>query len=96
MGRARRLRAVAGPVRHVERNGAAHHGVLLVVLAATALLPAVAETPDFPATVFYDFRVATLVGQLVAWTGLGLVCGMLSDRGRLPGRTIATEPLAGR
>ena len=67
------------------------------MLAATALLPAVTETPpDFPATVFYDFRVATLVGRLVAWTGLGLVCGMLSDRGRLPGRTIATEPLADR
>lgn len=44
------------------------------------LLPRVNETPaDFPATVAYDFRLASLGGQLVLWTALGLVFGALVD-----------------
>jgi predicted cobalt transporter CbtA len=71
-------------------------GYLVVTGAAMALLPPVAETPaDFPATTLYDFRIATLVGQLVVWTALGLVFGALVDRGaRLP-RTIDAEALRG-
>lgn len=44
------------------------------------LLPTVAETPaDFPADVLYDFRVASIGGQLVLWAVLGLVFGALID-----------------
>ncbi|MCY7342539.1 MAG: CbtA family protein [Pseudonocardia sp.] len=44
------------------------------------LMPVVAETPaDFPATVLYQFRLASFGGQLVLWTALGLVFGALID-----------------
>ena len=55
---------------------------LLVVLIGGALLPVVDETPaDFPATVLYDFRIASLGLHLVLWTALGLVFGALAERG---------------
>lgn len=54
---------------------------LLVIGAAGFALPPVGETPaDFPAAVLYDFRLASLGGQLVLWTALGLVFGSLADR----------------
>ena len=70
-------------------------GYLVVMVAVMVVLPVVAETPaEFPATVLYDFRIATLVGQLVAWTALGLVFGALVDRGvRLPGRAVDPRAL---
>lgn len=44
------------------------------------LLPSFAETPtDFPATVLYDFRLASIGGQVVLWSVLGLVFGALVD-----------------
>jgi predicted cobalt transporter CbtA len=44
------------------------------------LLPTVDETPaDFPATVLYDFRLASIGGQVVLWAVLGLVFGALVD-----------------
>lgn len=44
-------------------------------------MPTVNETPaDFPATVVYDFRLASLGGQVVLWTVLGLMFGALVDR----------------
>ncbi len=93
--------ALAGRERLRERLGpwnatlAAIAGYLVVVGVAMALLPTVAETPaDFPATALYDFRIATLVGQFVIWTALGLVFGALVERGvRLPGRTIDAATL---
>ncbi len=67
---------------------------LVAVGIVEFLLPVVEETPaDFPATVLYDFRVASLGGQLVLWTTLGLVFGALverssgSRRDRLPSRS---------
>ncbi|GAA3228249.1 CbtA family protein [Pseudonocardia petroleophila] len=44
------------------------------------LLPTVDETPaDFPATVLYDFRLASIGGQVVLWAVVGLVFGALVD-----------------
>jgi predicted cobalt transporter CbtA len=46
------------------------------------LLPAIDETPaDFPGTALYDFRVASLGGQIVLWATLGIVFGALAERG---------------
>ena len=61
-------------------------GVYLVVVGIVmALLPTIAETPaDFPATVLYDFRLASLGGQLVLWTALGLIFGALVHRAARP------------
>lgn len=57
-------------------------GYAVAVGVAMALLPTIAETPaDFPATVLYDFRLASFAGQLVLWAALGLVFGALVERG---------------
>jgi hypothetical protein len=57
---------------------------LLVVAVGGALLPAVDETPpDFPATVLYDFRLASLAIQATLWAVLGLTFGTLVERERV-------------
>lgn len=58
-------------------------GLFLVVAAvAAALLPAVDEVPaDFPATVLWRFRVASLGTQLTLWATLGVLFGALTARG---------------
>lgn len=61
-------------------NGALVAGAvyLAAVAAAQALLPSLNETPaTFPATVLWDFRVASLGTQLVLWTTIGLLFGAL-------------------
>ncbi|MCW0215572.1 MAG: CbtA family protein [Pseudonocardia sp.] len=71
-------------------------GYLVVMGVVGALLPVIDETPaDFPATVLYDFRLASLGGQLVLWTVLGLVFGALVDGGSRRGSRAAMES-AGR
>jgi predicted cobalt transporter CbtA len=51
-------------------------GYVVAVAAAQALLPSLNETPAaFPATVLWDFRVASLGTQLVLWAALGLLFG---------------------
>jgi hypothetical protein len=52
-----------------------------IVAAAGALLPAVDEVPaEFPATVLWSFRLASLGTQLVMWITLGLLFGALTER----------------
>lgn len=56
-------------------------GYLAVTLTAIASLPSYSEVPaDFPATVLYEFRVASLVTQLALWTTLGVTLGELLYR----------------
>ena len=61
---------------------------IVVIGVVIALLPVIAETPaDFPASLLYEFRMASLGGQLVLWTTVGLVFGALVDRsGQTTGR----------
>jgi hypothetical protein len=60
---------------------AAGAGYVVVVGLVAAVLPAVDETPaGFPATVLYDFRIASLGGHVVLWTVLALVFAALADR----------------
>lgn len=55
---------------------------VVVVGIVVFVLPAVNETPaDFPATVLYQFRLASVGNQVVLWAGIGLVFGWLTDRG---------------
>jgi predicted cobalt transporter CbtA len=64
-------------------NAALIAGAAFVVTVAVAqsLLPAINEVPDgFPATVLWDFRVASLGTQLVMWATIGLVFGALVTR----------------
>ena len=56
-------------------------GYLLVTISAMALLPSYSEVPaDFPATVLYEFRGASLLTQLALWATLGVVLGELLYR----------------
>jgi predicted cobalt transporter CbtA len=54
----------------------------IVVVAGVAFaLPDVNEVPeDFPATVLWQFRIASLGGQLIMWATLGLLFGALAER----------------
>ncbi|MFZ0118157.1 MAG: CbtA family protein [Pseudonocardiaceae bacterium] len=54
---------------------------VVIVAAVQVLLPTVNEVPDaFPATVLWNFRVASLGTQLVMWATIGLVFGPLVTR----------------
>jgi predicted cobalt transporter CbtA len=57
-------------------------GAYVAVVAVVALLlPAVNEVPaDFPATVLWRFRIASMGTQLVVWTTFGLLFGALTER----------------
>ncbi|MGA5761881.1 CbtA family protein [Nonomuraea bangladeshensis] len=66
---------------------------LVPVAAAWWLLPAVDEVPDgFPATLLWQFRLASLGTQLVFWTAFGVLFGWASDR--VARRAAAPAPLA--
>ncbi|MHA7650204.1 CbtA family protein [Mycobacterium sp. ML4] len=56
-------------------------GYALAVVVVMRLLPSVAEVPPgFPADDLYEFRLVSLGTQLVLWTGIGLVFGVLAGR----------------
>ncbi|MFI6484743.1 CbtA family protein [Nonomuraea sp. NPDC050663] len=54
---------------------------LVPVIAAWVLLPTINEVPDgFPATLLWEFRVASLGTQLVFWAAFGVLFGWVSER----------------
>ncbi len=74
----RRLTARLGAWNATLTAGAAFVGTVAFV---QFLLPTVDEVTDaFPATVLWDFRVASLGTQLIMWSTLGLVFGALVAR----------------
>ncbi len=57
---------------------AAVAGFLVVVTVGYLLLPSFDEVPDgFPASLLWEFRLASLGTQVVLWTALGLAFGAL-------------------
>lgn len=79
--------AVALRYRFIARLGAwnatllATGTYLVGVGAVEFLMPAMSETPAaFPATVLYQFRLASFGAQLVVWVTLELVFGALVER----------------
>ncbi len=76
---------------------AATAGYVVLIGIVMALLPTIAETPaDFPATVLYDFRLASFAAQLVLWVALGLIFGALVERAGLGSRSPAAHAGGGR
>lgn len=68
---------------------------LIVVIAAGLALPSVDEVPrQFPAVVLWQFRIASLGGQAIMWTTLGLVFGALTERAATGRRGLWAETLA--
>lgn len=54
---------------------------LAVIAIAFAVMPAVNEVPQaFPATLLWQFRLASLGMQVVLWTSIGLLFGELTER----------------
>lgn len=54
---------------------------LVVIGSVEYALPPVNETPaDFPATVLYQFRLASVGNQLVLWASIGLLFGWWTER----------------
>lgn len=95
------LGAIAGRQRLLARWGAwnatlvAVAAYLVVVGLVEYVMPVINETgAGFPAPVLYGFRLASLGGQLVLWTVIGLVFGVLIDgsarRTRGPRRSLDT------
>ncbi len=69
-------------------------GYLLVTLTAMALLPSYSEVPgDYPATLLYEFRAASLLTQLALWATLGLILGELLHRLQPRARVDITDPV---
>jgi predicted cobalt transporter CbtA len=73
--------------RLVARRGAWNATLLAlgafigVVATAYLVLPGINEVPKvFPAVTLWRFRVASVGGQLVMWTTIGLVFGALTER----------------
>lgn len=60
---------------------AAAAAFIAVITVVSLVLPTVNEIPaDFPATVLYQFRLASLGTQAVLWTTFGLLFGALTER----------------
>lgn len=71
-------RVTAGPW---ARWVAAAVAFLVPVIAAWQLLPTVDQVPEgFPATLLWQFRLASLGTQLVFWTAFGVLFGWMSER----------------
>ncbi|UBU09391.1 CbtA family protein [Nonomuraea gerenzanensis] len=63
------------------RWSSAAGGFLVPVIAAWVLLPGVDEVPDgFPATLLWEFRIASIGTQLVFWAAFGVLFGWACDR----------------
>ncbi len=53
---------------------------IVVVVAFYVILPNINETPaDFPATVLYNFRMASIGTWVIIWGALGLIFGYVVD-----------------
>jgi hypothetical protein len=76
-----RGRGVSTPVRHVTVG----LGLAVVVTALFLALPATADPGGFPAGLLWSFRLSSLGTQLVLWTGLGVLFGLLCERANRSG-----------
>ncbi|MEV0410371.1 CbtA family protein [Streptomyces sp. NPDC050448] len=60
-------------------------GFVAAVAIAYASLPGINEVPaDFPATLIWQFRLATLAIQVAMWSTFGLAFGFLAERSLVP------------
>lgn len=76
---------------------AAATGYVLVTGLAYAFLPSFDEVgKDFPASLLWEFRLATLAVQVTLWTTFGLVFGYLTERLLVPGPDTATDGRSNR
>jgi tetrahydromethanopterin S-methyltransferase subunit D len=71
-----RERGVAAPKRQLAVGA----GAVAAVTALFLALPAAPDPGGFPAGLLWSFRLSSLGTQLVFWTGLGMIFGLLCER----------------
>ena len=71
-----RERKVSAPARHVSVG----LGLTVVVTVMFLILPAAPDPGGVPAGLLWDFRLSSLGTQVVFWTGLGVLFGLLCER----------------
>ncbi len=71
-----RGRGTGAPVRQLTVG----LGVAVTVGILFLALPAAPDPGGFPAGLLWDFRLSSLGTQLIFWTGLGVVFGLLCER----------------
>jgi hypothetical protein len=72
---------------------AASVSFIVAIGLAYAFLPPINEVPkDFPATLIWQFRLASLAIQITLWTSFGLVFGHLAERLLMPKPARAPGP----
>ncbi len=80
---ARRLReqGISAPARHLTVGA----GLLAVVIVLFVGLPATVDPGEFPAGLLWSFRLSSIGTQLVLWTALAVVFGLLCERANRKG-----------
>jgi uncharacterized membrane protein len=74
--RALRVQGTYAPVRQLTVG----LGVIVAVGVLFLALPAAPDPGDFPSGLLWNFRLSSLGTQLVFWTGLGVIFGLLCER----------------
>ena len=64
-------------------------GVIVAIGVLLVALPAAPDPGEFPAGTLWEFRLSSLGTQLVLWTGLGVIFGLLSERANRQGSSTA-------
>ena len=65
-----------------------------IIVIAQLVLPDINEVPDqFPAVVLWRFRVVSLGIQLILWSTLGLLFGVVAERILLNRSNLVSAPL---
>ncbi len=71
-----RERKITAPVRQLSVG----LGLTLILAVLILTLPAAPNPGGFPAGLLWDFRLSSLGTQVIFWTGLGVVFGLLCER----------------
>lgn len=71
-----RSRGVGPPARQISVG----FGFVIFISALLTTFPASADPGDFPAGLLWDFRLSSLGTQVVLWTALGVIFGLLCER----------------
>jgi magnesium-transporting ATPase (P-type) len=86
-------RRLASRLGNWNATVAASVAFVVVVGLAYAFLPAINEVPkDFPATLIWQFRLASLAIQITLWSTFGLLFGHLAERLLVPRPAAAVSP----
>jgi hypothetical protein len=85
--------AILPPLGHLHANVIAHGRHMTETPVPLRNPQGRIVFPGFPADVLFNFRLYSIINQLILWTGIGLIFGFLAER-LLAARSRSNEPLA--